>query len=279
MGEELDHSLKLSTNITGNGTRSGLKSEGIPIQSPIDLVCSIRVRTENINPSHTMIQGLNTTSGDWEQLEIIGRVHGDTGWKESSKELHVPTGFESVRFVLNGGASKDPAKGNGTIWFDDLTIIEQVENGHIDLDVVHVVNGDDIGGIADIFRGDSESSVQVIESDDANSIRLKVTSQGPVTIVLRETYDDMWTLEGHRGGPVDSVPVNGMLNGFMVNVSGAETFTIEYRPQALYEIGMTITVLSIVIFPISVLSVAYRREGLAAIYDRLHLPRFKNPKG
>jgi hypothetical protein len=271
-----DHYLRLSTSITENGTRSGLKSEEIPIKSPIDLVCKISVRSENINPSHTKIQGLNSTSGIWEQLEILGRVKGDTGWKEFSKEVHVPGEFESLRFLLNGGTSEDPAKGNGTIWFDDVTVIEQMESGHVDLDVVHVVNGDAILDVADAFHADGEASVQVIDGTDANSIRFKVTSQGPITIVLRETYDDMWTLKGHRGGPVNSVPVNGMLNGFMVNVSGTNTFTIEYRPQVLYEIGMTVTVLSIIIFPLYVLAVTYRRERLTAIYERLHLPRFKN---
>jgi hypothetical protein len=98
------------------------------------------------------------------------------------------------------------------------------------------------------------------------SVRLTVFASAPgnFSIVLWQSYDKGWLLEGKGGIPYPDakrVEVNGMFNGWIVSVprSGNYTFTISYAPQRSLTLAYELSAISA-----AGLAVAYalsRRRG------------------
>jgi hypothetical protein len=73
----------------------------------------------------------------------------------------------------------------------------------------------------------------------ATKVLSEVNSSSGSMLVFTETFDRGW--KAYIGGQkVDSLPVNGMINGFPLNAEGEFLVSIEYEPQKWFEIGAII---------------------------------------
>ena len=66
-------------------------------------------------------------------------------------------------------------------------------------------------------------------------------------LAFAEAYDEFWVvrIEG-EDEEIESIPLYSMLNGFYITKTGNFTVIIEYKPQQWFNIGATITTVSIV---------------------------------
>ncbi len=196
------------------------------------------------------------------EVSVFVKAHGDL----ADANVRISIDDRSWRFDGEGIADDgwisihgiDIGAGAHLLTVENLRDRGGKEGLHID--VVHVLTMDGASGLEDAFRGDGPVSVDVVGRPDGNRVEFRVRGEGPVTICLRDTYDEMWVLRGPDGGPVKSVPVDGMLNGFMVDAAGSSRLVIEYRPQAQYGLGMTISLLSILLFFMASTVAVYRHR-------------------
>jgi hypothetical protein len=263
-GGASDVALELTTNSSNAKLMSNVRGPDLPVVSPVNLTLSFFAKAQNANASHAKLMGLNVTSGKWDQLAIIAQIKGDAAWRRFSKDIQVPPGYSSVRLVLNAGIPLDAAQGNATVWYDDIELVEKVSHGPLGLDVLHMVNGASISKLEDAFHLGTGPLIEYIGHPAPNRIEVEVNATGPATIVLREAYDDMWVLKDPEGRIYRSVPVAGMLNGFLVNGTGNMTYTIEYRPQAMFELGMAITLTALAVLCVALVASYLKRRGIAS---------------
>ena len=77
-------------------------------------------------------------------------------------------------------------------------------------------------------------------------------------LVFAETFDNGWKAY-INGTKVDSVPVNGMINGFPLNTDGKVFVSIEYEPQKWFEIGAIIAI----VYTVSFITVGLLRKHIS----------------
>ena len=66
-----------------------------------------------------------------------------------------------------------------------------------------------------------------------------------ILVAFAEAYDEFWVAYVD-GREIESIPLYSMLNGFFITKTGNFTVVIEYKPQQWFNIGATITGVSIV---------------------------------
>ena len=80
-----------------------------------------------------------------------------------------------------------------------------------------------------------------VQHRDPSSVRLRVVSAGPGTLVFGESYDPRWeaTTEGQV---LQHHVVNGFANGYKIPAAGVYNVSIEFVPQRLFLWGAAISV-------------------------------------
>lgn len=89
-----------------------------------------------------------------------------------------------------------------------------------------------------LFNGDRSAAEAVSYGiPDATTRTADLRGDGVVLLITGTVYDERWTARMHEWD-IASVPTWGFLNGFVLNVPGNASVTVEYRPQAwLYASG------------------------------------------
>jgi len=93
-----------------------------------------------------------------------------------------------------------------------------------------------------------------VQHRDPSSVRLRVVTAGPGTLVFGESYDPRWeaTTEGQV---LQHHVVNGFANGYKIPAAGVYNVSIEFVPQRLFHWGAAISVGSVVVLGIAVIGV------------------------
>ena len=83
-----------------------------------------------------------------------------------------------------------------------------------------------------LFNGDRSAAEAVSYGiPDATTRTADLRGDGVVLLITGTVYDERWTARMHEWD-IASVPTWGFLNGFVLNVPGNASVTVEYRPQA-----------------------------------------------
>jgi len=81
--------------------------------------------------------------------------------------------------------------------------------------------------------------------ENPTTIRVKMNSSSPFTLVYAEAYDPFWEARVYKDNrlveKVRSIPVYGVINGFWINETGNLTIVIRYVPQDWFELGLKIS--------------------------------------
>jgi hypothetical protein len=86
---------------------------------------------------------------------------------------------------------------------------------------------------------DNHSAPPEYRRESATKVLAKINSSSGSMLVFTETFDNGWKAYVN-GEKVDSVRLNGMINGFPLNIDGEVLVSIEYEPQKWFEIGLII---------------------------------------
>ena len=85
-----------------------------------------------------------------------------------------------------------------------------------------------------------KESVQTeYKRESATKVSAELNSSSGSMLVFAETFDDGWKAY-MNGQKVDSVRLNGMINGFPLHTDGKILVSIEYEPQKLVDLGVVI---------------------------------------
>lgn len=245
-----DNYLELTTKSSSKRIWSKLSSPEIPVSSPIDIEISFWLKQNNSNPSHVKILGYNTTSNKWDYLRTIAREKETFNWKKIIKQFHVNEDISTLQLIFNAGTSLNKSHGNGTVAYDDILLQQVVDDGYIDLDVIHLLFSDTTTQLHEVMKSTLEPSLVSYKKEGATEFKVTIESHGPYTIVLRETYDETWMMAVNGKPDSSSIPVYGMLNGFLVNTSGEICLSIFFMPQKWFEIGMGLSIIGFVSIPL-----------------------------
>jgi hypothetical protein len=102
--------------------------------------------------------------------------------------------------------------------------------------------------------------------ESATKVLSELDSSSGSLLVFAETFDNGWKAYVN-GQKVDSVRLNGMINGFPLNMNGKVLVSIEYEPQKWFEVGVIIAT----VYTISFVSVGLVRkqiiQGISALMN------------
>lgn len=90
----------------------------------------------------------------------------------------------------------------------------------------------------DLARPQGLRSLEFFKESPAR-YRVRVDGEGPAQIVFSESFDPDWVMRS-SAGETKPVMVNGYANGFLLELSGPQEYTLEYAPQRFYRLsGLT----------------------------------------
>ncbi len=100
---------------------------------------------------------------------------------------------------------------------------------------------------APIISSNNQSNHIPYNRLSATKVTSQFNSSSGSMLVFTETFDNGWKAY-INGQKVDSIQVNGMINGFPINTNGKVLVSIEYEPQKFFDIGVIISVVYIASF-------------------------------
>jgi len=99
----------------------------------------------------------------------------------------------------------------------------------------------------------------------------------PFVLLFSETYDPLWTASIVRDGDGDgdnatngnngdqqsaktiaNVPLFSIVNGFLINKTGSFDVVIEYKPQAWFFTGLSISIIIVILFAVTMMIYYYK---------------------
>ena len=241
-----NYSVRLTTDSQSSEILSHLKSRDIKIKPGIYYNISLDVKLDNIINTRVKIAGYNKTAQEWVYIDnIVAGLKGTKNWQTYFKRIFIPINISKINIIINAGTVSNPSRGNATAWFDAIQIQRLVEAKNIDLDLISLFLDVNNQSVQEHFTPKSEAAVLNYKKIDSTRYEVEIRSTAPFILVFAETFDEFWVAQGSGMDKIESVPVYGMLNGFYIEKTGNFSIIIEYEPQQWFNIGASITGISI----------------------------------
>jgi hypothetical protein len=98
------------------------------------------------------------------------------------------------------------------------------------------------------FEGSTEKGNTLVswEKKDPTKYVVKINITKPTMLSLAESYDPGWHAYVN-GKKIQSIPLNGVINGFWINQTGFQEITIEYEPQKWTYYGLAVSLLTLTV--------------------------------
>jgi len=93
--------------------------------------------------------------------------------------------------------------------------------------------------------------------ESATKVSTELNASSGSMLVFAETFDNGWKAY-MNGQKVDSVQLNGMINGFPISMDGKILVSIEYEPQKFVEVGVVIAA----VYTVSFITVCLLRKHI-----------------
>jgi hypothetical protein len=77
---------------------------------------------------------------------------------------------------------------------------------------------------------------------------LRVNSTTPFLLIFTETYDPLWKIKIDSGTSASPIRAYYVLNGFAIDEPGQHMIEIEYTPQTWFNVGVVISVITMLVF-------------------------------
>ncbi len=187
------YSLMVTTDCTDPNKWSSMESYNIPVAGGADYLVDIDAKFSNTNKSFIKLQGLNSYSGEWEDIKSIVSREDGTGsgdWITYNKSFICPISVTHIRLKVNSGSVLDLQSGNATTWLDNFALEKHVlstyQNPVLSLNYhSHAVGNDtSIKGISTWYYIPSVSLLQ-----GANELDIESLPLGP--FVFGSSFEDI----------------------------------------------------------------------------------------
>lgn len=80
---------------------------------------------------------------------------------------------------------------------------------------------------------------------DPTRYRVRLRTESPVVLALAETYDPLW-VASMPGFQTASIPLYGVINGFIIDQPGTYDLILQFEPQQFARLGSLLTALAVV---------------------------------
>jgi hypothetical protein len=101
------------------------------------------------------------------------------------------------------------------------------------------------------LRTDAEESphpdLEVIHQSPTHYL-LRVNSTTPFLLIFTETYDPLWKIKIDSSTSASPIRAYYVLNGFVIDEPGQHMIEIEYTPQTWFNMGVVISVITMLVF-------------------------------
>ncbi len=240
------YSLKLVTNSTNPHIWSQMKSKVFKIDPAAKYMTDFDLKIENVNSCNIDMWGYNVTTNKWVVLRhLVKGLRGTKDWGNYNKTFFVPANISRYYLVINTGSVLNRQIEDASTWFDNFHLERIIEEHDNEIDLVVLYLNEDNQTLKSIFQPAPTAKILDYEKLDATRYKLKISATQPCMLGFAETYDEFWVAHGSNLGRIQSMPIYGMLNGFFINKAGNFTLIIEYEPQQWFNLGASITGLSI----------------------------------
>ncbi len=110
-----------------------------------------------------------------------------------------------------------------------------------------------------LFQNTLPTAEVTYEQLDSTRYRVRVHTERPSILALAETYDPLWVASG-AGFQASSLPLYGVINGFVLDQAGTHDLTVQFEPQQYARQGGLVTAVA-VFAVIPFLFITYRRRS------------------
>lgn len=224
------YALRISTSKTGVSSWSGIISDPIKVKPTEKYLFTTEVATKNVFGTHVKIQGHALEDDTWSDISYLTpgmngtafSIVGDHAETDYWKTARIPSNVDMIRYVINSGTVLNPSGGDAITW----------------------VSGT---GVYNLDATTDQNDILIeYKKISPTSWKVNVNSTRPFVLSLAETFDSGWVASSGNY-QVSSKPLYGVINGFYIDKVGTYTLNIEYRPQKLFEIGLTISIVTIIV--------------------------------
>jgi len=135
------------------------------------------------------------------------------------------------------------------IWIKDVEVYKY-DPVYLDVVWIYSVNSPSSkSSVEDLFKVEEEpAKVIKYERLDPTLWKAEVVANKPFLLVFAVSYDPLWEARVYKDGKlierVRSIPVNGVINGFLINETGNLAIVIRFVPQDWFELGLRISVVT-----------------------------------
>ncbi len=211
------------------------------------------VKYQNSKWTHVLVEGYESKTGKWVTLAKCPAVMSGTSssWKKTDCAFYLPAGFSKIRPVLVAGWVADSSKGPAVSWFDDIMLAKT-----------------DDALYTDLSSGGAGATVKYQQvSPEKYTVQVKGATE-PFVLVFGEAFDPLWEAKTSDGKTIDSVRLYNVVTGFPIDRGGNFELTIEYLPQKWFVVGLTISLVTLLLC-MGFLGVSLVRRWLRSKSDEL----------
>lgn len=203
--------------------------EEIPVPAGCVLSFEADIKYRNVNWTFASLEGYRDDTGTWVQLAQCPTLRTrDSDWNEYRCSAVVPPVVTRVRPALGAGWSKDPERGPGTTWFDDVRI--------------SLVRDE----LYERLKPETTAPEVTFTRVSAEEYHVSVRgAKKPFVLVQSESHDPLWVASYSDGGQVEPIPMYATINGYPIDRTGDFELTVRYLPQDWFRAGFAITILTL----------------------------------
>ena len=101
-------------------------------------------------------------------------------------------------------------------------------------------------------RENTQSPGLDVERVSPTEFRIRASSSSPYFLVFNESYNPFWRISVNGKRIDEHFVVNGYANGYYIDQTGDHEIRLYYWPQILFNVGGAISLITILVFAISV---------------------------
>ncbi|MDF0681519.1 MAG: hypothetical protein P0116_11210 [Candidatus Nitrosocosmicus sp.] len=156
----------------------------------------------------------------------------------------------------------------------DFALVYTINSKNADSDNMYNSNYN----ISSLPFSDQSKPAYLIDNSKINPTKHVVridNATKPFVLLFSETYDPLWTASivgdggsdnatngnnGDQQSPktIDNVPLFSIVNGFLINKTGSFDVVIEYKPQAWFFTGLSISIIIVLLFAATMIIYYYK---------------------
>jgi hypothetical protein len=138
-------------------------------------------------------------------------------------------------------------------WFTDSSVTLEVgnlpiqieANKDVAIDAVILYTNSQAMTPESLFDVPTSTPEVAYELLDPTRYRVRLHTESPVVLALAETYDPLWVASMH-GFQTASIPLYGVINGFIIDQPGNYDLILQFEPQQWARLGSLLTALAVI---------------------------------